>query len=77
MITFETEEDIEFTPVFRNVGIDQLFINDNGYLCQKVDELSYNSIASPNKMPFAAQVGKVPFSLKITKILPTTTKIYF
>ena len=77
MITFKTEENRELPPVFRNVGIDQLFINDNGYLCQKVDELSYNSIASPNKMPFAAQVGKVPFSLKITKILPTTTKINF
>ena len=77
MITFETVENRESPPVFGDVGINQLFINNNGCLCQKVDELSYNAIASPNKMPFAAHVGKVPFILKITKILPTTTKINF
>ena len=77
MITFETVENRESPPVFGDVGINQLFINKHGYLCQKVTGSSYNFIANSHKIPFAAHVGKVPFSLKITKILPTTTKINF
>ena len=77
MITFETEEVRGLNPIFSEVGINQLFVNTNGFLCQKATEISYNTIASPGKMPYAIHIGKVPLSLPITKILPTTTKINF
>ena len=77
MITFETEENIESTPVFSDVGINQLFINNAGYLCQKVTGSSYNSIANTHRNPYAAHVPKVLLSQTIVKILPTTTKINF
>ena len=77
MITFETEENRESPPVFGDVGINQLFINKHGYLCQKVTGSSYNFIANSRKIPFAAHVDQILLSQKITEILPTTTKINF
>ena len=77
MITFETEEVRGLNPIFSEVETNQLFISNNGFLCQKVTEMSYNYIANAYKLPYAAHIKKVPFGQTITKILPTTTKINF
>ena len=77
MITFETVENRESPPLFNDVGINQLFINNNGYLCQKATGSSYNYIANSHKIPFAAHVAKISLSQTIIKILPTTTRINF
>ena len=77
MITFETEEDLESAPVFSDVGINQLFVNNDGFLCQKVTEITYNCIATARNTPYADHVEAVPLSKAIRKILPRITKINF
>lgn len=60
-----------------DVQVNQFFINKQGYLCQKVASISYNSIADElgdlYSAHFANQLSNVP----IQRILPKAVKIEF
>ena len=77
MITFETEERTDKTPVFGDVEENQLFTCAAGYLCQKVDGQSFTFIAQPDGTPLANYSVGMNRTEIISRILPRITKINF
>jgi hypothetical protein len=78
MITFITEEQKpERPPVFGDVDENQFFIDSDGWLCQKMSETSYNTIADDEGKPQADTAILRDWSSPIRSILPKVSKIKF
>lgn len=77
-IKFHTDnQETQTNLTLLDVDENQFFINDNGYLCQKVSNYAYNVIAVSQGMPLAYYKNlDLSDSLAIIyKILPKVTKI--
>jgi hypothetical protein len=78
MITFITEnQEPEKPPVFGDVCENQFFIDSHGWLCQKMSELSYNTIADEEGNPAADRAELLGWATRIRSILPKVSKIKF
>lgn len=82
MISFEFEEARVSDLYFSMVEDDQFFIDEDGWLCQKVSEDAYICIADEEGIPTACYVttkedGNVHPNLPIIRILPRLTKVSF
>jgi hypothetical protein len=78
MITFITEEQkSERPPVFGDVCENQFFIDNDGWLCQKMSELCYNTIADEEGNPLADRAELLDWGTHIRCILPKVSKIKF
>ncbi len=63
---------------FEDVEINQFFVCDDGFLCQKVDEWSFNYIAEPPYgAPYADHMNGCDPNFVIERILPKVVKIEF
>lgn len=77
MIRFIAKPEEPETLTFANVQINQFFICEEGYLCQKENAKKYNYLAKPNGEPFCFAKNNADENTPITKILPEVTKIEF
>lgn len=64
-------EDLEF----KDVEVDQFFIDDSGNLCQKVSSGSYNTLASQDGFPLADHFKDIHPLTRIKKVFPRVEKI--
>ncbi len=63
---------------FEDVEINQFFVCDDGFLCQKVDEWSFNYIAEPPYgAPYADCCNSCDPNFIVKRILPKVLKIEF
>jgi hypothetical protein len=77
MIKF-IQENKQEQPTFGQVVIDQFFVNNKGYLCQKTSGSSFATIANNDGEPFSDYYSSnIAHSQTILKILPRITKIEF
>jgi len=78
MITFITEKQKpERPPVFGDVCENQFFIDIDGWLCQKMTETGYNTIADDEGNPLADSAKSRSWDTPIRSVLPNVTKIKF
>jgi hypothetical protein len=77
MIKFITQEPEVKTPTFRDVEINQFFVNGEHCLCQKVTKTSFNFVAKMSGVPYADHVRDASETTRILKILPHVKKIEF
>ena len=77
MITFETKTKTDRKPILSDVDNDQFFVDNSGFLCQKVAHDGIITIADSEGRPIAGYYGNVGEDLPITRILPEITKINF
>lgn len=78
MISFELEQySIEVKLTFAMVIINQFFIDDDGWLCQKSDSDKYVTLADDCALPSCVQITNVDGERSINKILPVVYKIRF
>lgn len=49
-----TQKETAIVPIFANIQEDQFFLNEEGYLCQKVNEEGFTYIADAEGNPNAA-----------------------
>lgn len=76
MIKFHAEETSEERePRFGDVRNSQFFIDKDGYLCQKIDDDSFQNIANEQGSPVAFSENDADPNTIIQKILPKVTKI--
>ena len=73
-----SEEKQEKQLSLRDVDEDQFFVDDEGRLCQKVGENSYNTIADYDGEPVACETYFCNFfDTPIKRVLPKVTRIEF
>ena len=83
MIKFHIDDNCESKPLFlEDVCINQFFISVEGYLCQKIDSISFNILADEYGKPFALSYLRAGFDrrcaqrpIEIKKTLPKISKI--
>lgn len=75
-LNFTTEPQPEqFT--FSDVEENQFFVNEEGCLCQKIDNGEYTFIADSEGVPWAGYMKNVEEKFPIVRLLPRVTKINF
>lgn len=62
---------------FRDVETNSFFINDEGYLCQKLDYATYNSIARGDGSLWADRYAQVAANEPVQRILADIVAIEF
>ena len=79
MIEFiPAEKQPETVPSFKDVKINQFFINSGGSLCQKRSFNTYSLIADSSGTPYSDWIGPIgDYNYPIRKILPTIAQIKF
>jgi len=79
MITFETKTTTDRKPILSDVDDDQFFVDNSGFLCQKVGSNRIITIADAEGQPIAGflDFGEFGEALPIKRILPEITKINF
>jgi hypothetical protein len=70
----EVKKDEQLT--LDDVKEDQFFICADGYLCQKIDENAYNTIADEEGNPSCRNLD-CDYNMPINRILPCVEKIEF
>ena len=73
-IIFESDKDV---LTFKDVVVDNFFVNQMGELCQKSDDISYAVIANSVGEPLSYYTYDVKEETKIKRILPKVKKIEF
>lgn len=73
-IVYESENDV---LTFKDVVVDNFFVNQVGELCQKSDDVSYAVIANSLGEPLSYYAYDVAQGTKIKRILPKVKKIEF
>ncbi len=77
MITFEFEKSKVNKPSFKDVTVNQFFVDVDGRLSQKMTSNSYAVLALPNGVPFSTHEVAVDKDKPIIKLLPHVFKISF
>lgn len=71
------EQQAPNAPIFGDVQENQLFVDINGYLCQKASSCTYHTIADYNGELYSTCVDFSSAHDKIKRIIPKITKIEF
>jgi hypothetical protein len=71
------DEEKQKSPVFEDVEINQFFVDESGFFCQKVDDRSYIVIAAPDGSPWSLACKHSVAGTPITRILPKVKRIEF
>lgn len=67
----------EKKPTFKDVEINQFFVDHDGCLCQKTNNPSFVVIANPDGTPYSTWITGICPSREIKKIIPLVEKIEF
>lgn len=62
---------------FSDVEQDHFFVNEDGYLCQKIGDREYTFIADSEGFPWAGHRSEAEEKEPIKRLLPKVTKINF
>lgn len=71
------EKEIKEELTLEDVEEDHFFVDDLGRLCQKVSEISYNTITNQVGTPLAHATEICTRCMSIKRILPKVTRIEF
>lgn len=77
VVKFITNENNDVQPTFDMVRNDQFFVDANGWIAQKLNSSFYFTIADPDGIPASIYHDDAKPKMKITRVLPTVTKIEF
>lgn len=77
MIEFKTGRKQAMPLIFANVEFEQFFVDEHGFLSQRVDVDRYLIIADPVGVPHSNIVEDVQLDRDVQRILPRVTKISF
>lgn len=78
MIEFiKKETKVQKQPTLADVKVNQFFISDAGWLCQKRTNESYITIANNRNEPFADYAKIISPTMPISKVLPEIEFIIF